>query len=305
VTIRGAARPGLGPLARRRERWFYLLVAPWLIGFVLFQAGPIVAGMLLTFGEWPIPQAPRWVGLENLQELVADPLFWRTLANTAVYAAGTVVPGLAIGLGLALLVRRPRRGVGAFRLIFFLPVLVSGVATALLWGWLLNPRFGLAEQVLRTLGIDGPAWFFDPAWAMPALILMGLWNAGVTMLVYVAALNAVPGELHDAAAIDGAGRWGRFRHVTWPLITPVTLYLAVVNLVGAFQVFTPIYLLTGGGPDGTTLTLPVYIYQNAFAYGRLGYASALATVLFVVVAALTIILFRFANRRVAELQDGR
>jgi multiple sugar transport system permease protein len=282
-----------------------VLIAPWLIGFVLFQAGPILASFALSFGEWPVPRPLEWVGLDNLRELATDPLFWRTLANTAVYAAGTVVPGLAIGLGLALLVRRPRRGVGTFRLIFFLPVLISGVATALLWGWLLNPRFGLAEALLRVVGVDGPAWFFDPAWAMPALILMGLWNAGEIMLVYVAALNAIPGELLDAAALDGAGRWGRFRYVTWPLITPVTLYLAVVTLVGAFQVFTPIYLLTGGGPDGATLTLPVYIYQNAFAYGRLGYASALATVLFVVVAVLTILLFRVAGRRVAELQDGR
>lgn len=282
-----------------------LLVAPWLIGFVVFQAGPIGVSFLLSLGEWPIPQPPVWVGLDNVQELVVDPLFWRTLANTAVYAAGTVVPGLLIGLGLAMLVRRPRRGVGVFRLVFFLPVLISGVATALLWGWLLNPRFGLAEQALAVLGVDGPAWFFDPAWAMPALILMGLWNVGVTMLVYIAALDAVPGELHDAAAIDGAGRWGRFRHVSWPVLTPVTFYLAVVMTVGAFQVFTPIQLLTGGGPDGATLTLPVYIYQNAFAFGRLGYASALATVLFVVVAGLTLVLFRVAGRRVAELQDGR
>lgn len=303
MTIRPGSRPG--PLARRRERWFYLLIGPWLIGLVLLQAGPILAGVLLTFGEWPVPQAPRWVGLDNLTELAHDGRFWQTLGNTAVYAVGTVVPGLLVGLGLALLVRRPRRGIGTFRLLFFLPVVVSGVATALLWGWLLNPRFGLAEQGLRMLGIDGPAWFHDPAWAMPALILMSLWSVGVTMLVYVAALNAVPGELHDAAAIDGAGRRGRFRHVTWPLISPVTLYLVVVNVVGAFQVFTPIHLLTGGGPDGATLTLPVHIYQTAFAHGRLGYASALATVLFLLVLALTAVLFRVAGRRVAELQETR
>ena len=208
VTIRGATRPRLGPLRRRRERWFHLLIAPWLIGFLLFQAGPIVAVFLLSFGEWPIPQAPRWVGLDNLQELARDPLFWRTFGNTTVYAIGTVVPGLAIGLGLALLVRRPRRGIGTFRLIFFLPVLVSGVATALMWGWLLNPRYGLAEQVLRIGGCGWSSLVPRPNMGHAGAHPDGPMDAGVTMLVYVAALNAVPGSCTTRRHRRG-GPWGR------------------------------------------------------------------------------------------------
>jgi multiple sugar transport system permease protein len=170
------------------------------------------------------------------------------------------------------------------------------VATILLWGWLFNPRFGAVNALLAEVGIRGPGWLQDEAWAMPTLILMSLWYAGTSMIVYLAALRGVPQELQEAAALDGAGAWARFRHVTWPLISPVTFFLLAVNLIAAFQVFTPTYLLTRGGPNNATLTLPLYIYLNAFAWGRLGYASALATVLLAVVLVLTLLQFRLAAR---------
>lgn len=302
-----ARRPATAPSARRhgrrslrpRERWFYLLVAPWLIGLVVFQAAPIAGAAALAFADWAPPRPIEWVGLANVQAMLGDPRFWGAVRNTIVYGVGTVVPGLAIGLGLALLLRGRRRGGGLLRGAVFLPAVVSGVATALVWGWILNPRFGLLNALLALVGIHGPAWLQDPAWAMPALIVMGLWNVGVNVIVYLAALNAVPRELHEAAALDGAGRLARFRHVTWPALTPVTFYLAIVNAIGAFQVFTPTYLLTGGGPDGSTLTLALYTYQNAFAFGRLGYASALAIALVLGLVVLTAIQFRVAGRRVS------
>jgi len=283
---------------RPRERWFYLLISPWLIGLVVFQAAPIAGAAALTFADWAPPQPLRWVGLDNLRAMAADPLFWQAVGNTLVYGIGTVVPGLAIGLGLALLLRGVRRGGAILRGTVFLPAVLSGVATALVWGWIFNPRFGLANGFLGLVGIEGPAWLQDPAWAMPALIVMGLWNVGVNVIVFLAALNAVPRELHEAAALDGAGRVTRFRHVVWPALTPVTFYLAVVNAIGAFQVFTPTYLLTSGGPEGSTMTLALYTYQNAFALGRLGYASATALALVVGLIVLTAIQFRVVGRRV-------
>lgn len=289
-------RRGLGPLAKRRERWFYLLISPWLLGFLLFQAIPLLGAFGLSFVDLRLPQPPTFIGLTNFRDLLGDPLMGRTLLNTAYYALGTVPVSTGAGLVLALLLHRQRPGVYLFRTIFFLPAVVSGVATVLLWGWVFNPRYGMANALLAQAGIRGPGWLQDEAWAMPSLILMSLWGVGTSMVVYLAALKGVPLELHEAASLDGAGRWRRFRHVTWPLISPVTFFLVVVNLILAFQVFTPTYLLTRGGPNNATLTLPLYIYLNAFAWGRLGYASTLAMVLLAAVLVLTILQFRLADR---------
>jgi multiple sugar transport system permease protein len=297
-------RTPLGPLGRRRERWFYLLIAPWLVGLLLFQAGPIVGAFLLSFADWPLPQPPQFVGVQHFRTLLDDPLFGRTLLNTAYYALGAVPAGTGLGLLLALLLNRGRRGVTVFRTLFFLPVVVSGVAMTLLWGWVFNPRYGVVNALLAQVGVRGPGWLQDEAWAMPALILMSLWGVGTNMVVYLAALQGVPRELHEAAALDGAGRWPRFRHVTWPLISPVTFYLLVVNMIGSFQVFTPTYILTRGGPNNATLTLPLYIYFNAFTWGRLGYASLLALFLFVLILVLTLLQFRLAERWVFYLGGG-
>ncbi len=285
-----------GTLEKKRERWFYLLISPWIIGFLFFQGGPLLGAFALSLGEWPFPNPPKFVGLDHFLRMPSDPLLWRTLFNSAYYALGTVPPGIGLGLGLALLLNRPGRLVALFRLLFFLPIVVSSVALALMWGWIFNPRYGPLNQLLALGGIRGPGWFHDEAWAMPALILMILWLLGINMVIYLAALQQIPDELHEAAALDGAGRWARFRHITWPLLSPVTFYLLVVNFIGSFQVFTPSYILTQGGPNNATLTLPLYIYFNAFSWGNLGYASAVALVLFLIVMALTFWQFRLADR---------
>jgi multiple sugar transport system permease protein len=294
---RGRSRP----LVRSRERWFYLLISPWLIGLLALQVIPLLAAALLAFADWEPPLAARWTGLENFAQLVADPRFATAVVNTVVYGIATVVPGLAIGLGLALLLGGVRRGGTVLRATVFMPVVVAGVATALMWGWVLNPRFGLIDGLLGTVGFQGPAWLRDPAWAMPGMVLIGLWSIGVNVVVYLAALGTVPRELGDAAALDGAGSVARFRYITWPALLPVTFYLAIVGLIGASQVFTPTYVLTRGGPDDATLTTALYIYQAAFASGRLGYASAAAMVVVIGVLVLAAVLFRFAGRRVAYL----
>ncbi len=283
---------------RTRERWFYLLISPWLIGLVALQMLPLAATALLSLTRWEPPTAPAFIGTGNFEQLLGDGRFIHSLFNTAVYGVATVVPGLLIGLGLAILIRGLRRGSAVAQATIFLPAVVAGVATALMWGWIFNPRFGLLNGLLSLFGIDGPAWLRDPAWAMPAMVLMGLWNVGINVVIYTAALGTVPRDLHEAAELDGAGRFARFRNVTWPALMPVTFYLAVVNAVAAFQVFTPVYLLTGGGPSDATLTTALYTYQTAFSAGQLGYASAMTLVVLALVAIITFGQFRYVGRRV-------
>jgi multiple sugar transport system permease protein len=299
VTLRPRAR--LQGRARSQERWFYLLASPWIIGLLALQVVPLAIAAALAFAEWDPPLAPRWVGLDNLTALADDGRFAHAAWNTLVYGTWTVVPGLAIGLGLALLLRRVGRGGTALRATVFMPAVVAGVATTLMWGWILNPRFGLLDGLLGLFGIDGPAWLRDPTWAMPAMVLIGLWNVGVNVVVYLAALATVPQDLHDAAALDGANARAQFRYVTWPALMPVTFYLAIVNLIAASQVFTPTYVLTRGGPDDATLTTALYLYQTAFGAGRLGYGSAMAIAVFLAVLLITAAAFRWGGRRVAWL----
>jgi len=287
---------------RPRERWFYLLISPWLIGLVVLQLLPFAGTALLSLAAWDPPSAPSWVGTANFEALLGDGRFVHAVFNTVVYGLATVVPGLGLGLGLALLLRGLRRGALLAQSTVFMPAIIAGVATALMWGWIFNPRFGLLNGLLGALGIDGPAWLRDPQWAMPAIVLMGLWNLGINVVIYIAALNTVPRDLHEAAALDGAGSLSRFRHVTWPALTPITFYLGVVNAIAAFQVFTPTYLLTGGGPEDATLTTSLYTYQAAFVSGRLGYASAMTLVTLAFVVLLTLALFRYAGRRVQYLR---
>lgn len=283
-------------MARHRTRWFYLLITPWLIGFICLQSGPLLATILLSLAAWPLPQPPHFVGLQHYQRLYSDPLLWRALFNTGYYALGAVPLGLSIGLGLALLLNRPGRLTALLRTIFVLPLVISGVALIVLWGMVFNPRYGLINSLLAMVGITGPGWLYDPQWAMPALILMSLWGVGMNMVVYLAGLQTIPVEISEAARLDGAGRWVRLWRILLPLLSPVTLYLLVVNLIGAFQLFSPSYLLTRGGPENATLTLPLYIYLNAFSYANLGYASALAVVLLFVVGLLTLAQVRLAPR---------
>jgi multiple sugar transport system permease protein len=289
------------PRFRQKERWFYFLISPWILGFFLFFAGPITAAFLISFTDWNAPQVINFVGLKNFEYLIKDALFAKTLNNTIKYALGSVPIGIILGLILAVALTPKRKGVIFFRTIFFLPVVISGVATTLLWGMIFNPRYGLLNAILSLIGIRGPAWLSDEKWAMPAIILMSIWGVGVNMLIHLAALQNIPPELQDAAALDGAGAWHRFQYITLPLITPVTFYLIVVNIIAAFQVFTPTYLLTRGGPNNATLTMPLYIYLNAFAWNKLGYATTLSLFLFLMVLLLTILQFRLGDRWVFHI----
>ncbi|HZO89478.1 MAG TPA: sugar ABC transporter permease [Chthonomonadaceae bacterium] len=288
-----------GSATRRRRYWGqtlegYLFVAPWIVGFVTFTVGAMLYAVWMSFQRWNLLAPPQFVGLANYQKAFCrDPLFWQALANTAYYAFVSVPLRILAALLLAVLLNQSVRGLPIFRTIFYLPSVVTGVATSMLWMLLLNPDVGGINFVLRRLGVaHPPGWLTDEHWAMPALILMSLWSVGGMMLIFLAGLQSVPDELLDAAHVDGAGAWHRFRHITVPMLTPAILFNLVISVIAGFQVFTQTYIMTGGGPANATLTYVLYLYRNAFEYFRIGYASALAWILFFIILGLTLLILR-------------
>ena len=270
----------------------YLFVVPAAVGFLLFIAGPILASFVLSLTEYRVISPPRWIGIENYRTLLGDPLFWQSLKVTFTYALIALPLGLILSLGLAMLLNQRVRGIALWRTIYYLPAVVSGAAVAVLWAWILNPEFGLLNLVLRYFGIRGPNWLADTRTALPALIGISLWGVGATMVIYLAGLQSIPTDLYEAAELDGAGAWRRFLHVTLPMLSPVIFFNLVLGLIGAFQFFTEPFVMTRGGPENSTLTYMLYLYRNAFAYGKMGYASAMAWVFFALVLLLTLAIFR-------------
>src|SRR5579862_7720865 len=238
---------------RRREVTGLLFASPWLIGLVVFIAYPIAASLYYSFCSYDAIRPARWIGLRNYQQMLFDdPLFWKALGNTLYMVAFGLPFGLIASLAVALLLNQKVRGIAFYRTLYFLPSITPVVATSILWLWLLNPEIGLVNLLLGKLGVvNGPAWLQDPAWAKPALILMGLWGAGGGMVIYLAGLQDVPTALYEAARIDGAGTLAQFRHVTLPMLSPVILFNLIMGLIGSFQYFTQVYVMTGGtgGPE--------------------------------------------------------
>lgn len=283
----------------------YLFLSPWLIGFVAFMAFPICYSLWLSFCEWDMmsPKA-EFVGVANYVRMFADdPHFLNSLRVTTYYALGSVPLGLAGSLALAMLLNRLPFGTRFFRTAFFLPAVVSGVAVAVLWMGLFNPEFGFINYVLsRLFGLVGipleylPKWLLSARWALPAIIIMSLWGIGPGAIIFLAGLQSVPNELHEAARIDGANGWQRFRNITVPLLTPMILFNLIMGLIGSFQVFTQGYIMTNGGPREATLFLVLYIWQRAFGDFQAGYASAMAWVLFLIILLLTLVVLRSSKR---------
>ena len=270
-----------------------LFISPWVIGFALFEFGPLVASLGISLFKWDLIQAPSWVGLDNYLELFTDdPLFWQSLKVTSVYSLFSVPFGLLFALLLALLLNQPLPGIAFFRTVFYLPAVVSGVAVAMLWIWVFNGEFGVVNYMLDVVGIEGPNWFFDRTWVMPAFILMSLWGVGGSMIIFLAGLQGVPQELYDAAEVDGAGRLRQFQHVTWPLLTPVIFFNLIIGIIASFQTFTNSYVITEGGPANATLFYVLYLYNNGFKFFRMGKAATMAWILFVIILALTILVLR-------------
>lgn len=281
---------------RREALEGVLFASPWLIGFFLFTAGPMIASFLMSFTRWngitPFREI-EWVGLENYGRLAGqDASFRKALYNTAFYAFFSVPMGLAAALGMALLLNQRVKGQAFFRTVFYLPSVVSGVATAMLWAWLFNPSFGGVNWALRHLGLPEPGWLTDERTAIWVFIFMSVWGVGNAMLIYLAGLQGIPEHLYEAAALDGAGPMVRFRHVTVPMLTPTVFFNLVMAIIGSFQVFTSAYVMTEGGPNEATLFYVLYLYQKAFEQFQMGYASAMAWILFAIVLALTLLVLR-------------
>ena len=290
------ARRRSSPGARRDARWFYGLTTPWMIGFVLFGGGPIVASAVISLTNWSLLSNPRWVGLRNYRQLFHDSSFWTALWNTLYFGGGSVAVSMVCTFSLALLLNLNVRGIWFFRLVFYLPTVTTGIATALLWEDLLHPDYGLINRLLALVGIQGPGWLSSNNWAMPALIMMSVWGAGNTVVIYLAGLQGVPRTLHEAASIDGAGWWGRLWHVTLPMMSPVIFFNVITGFIASMQAYVLILIMTNGGPGNATLVLGLYIYREAFQYFNLGYASAAAWVLLVLIVAITAVQFLIGRR---------
>ena len=281
----------LSSLIRKRLA-FYLFISPWLIGLLVFTLGPFVASFLLGFTQSTVLGIEKWIGLQNYRNLIEDPLFWQSLKVTVIYSLGSVPLLLIIGFAIALLMNQKVKGIFIFRTIYYLPSVVSGVAVSLLWVWIFNPRIGLINRFLGFFGIEGPMWLFDQFWVLPAFIVMSLWGVGGSMIIYLAGLQGIPTELYEAAEIDGAGIFNQFKNVTLPLMTPIIFFNLVMGVIGSFQVFTQAFVMTNGGPGNASLFYVLYIYRQAFQFGHLGFGSALAWVLFLIILIMTLIVIR-------------
>jgi multiple sugar transport system permease protein len=287
------------PLRRGDFYTGIICLLPSFAVVVVFTVFPIFFSLFLSFHKWAIltPEKP-FVGLANYQRMVTSPEFWQCMKNTALYTLGVVPVGAAASLGLALMLDRPVRGSGFFRTAFFLPTITSIIALSVVWLWVYDDANGLLNIALRAVGLKPVRWLTSTDTALVSLIIMTVWkNAGYHMVVFLAGLQAIPETLYEAARIDGAGAGQRFRHVTWPLLVPTTAFVLVTNTIFTFQVFGPIYVMTGGGPVRSTSVVVYYLYQRAFEFQEMGYASAVAWIVFLVLIALTLVQMRISRRR--------
>ncbi|MBI2941135.1 MAG: sugar ABC transporter permease [Chloroflexi bacterium] len=292
--------------ARSRGRWTlrqrealaaYLFLLPWLVGLLVFVLGPVVASFLLAFTSWDLLNPPQWIGLGNFDKMFSgDKLFPISLYNTAYYTFISVPLHVVVALVLALALNLPLRGIRFFRTAFYVPSVTPAVANAILWLWIFQPEVGLLNVALGAFGVPPQRWLFEAELAKPSFIIMSMWASGGQMVIFLAGLQSIPEHLYEAASIDGAGAWRRFLHVTLPMLSPVIFFNLVIGLIGTFQVFSAAYIMTGGGPSYSTLFYVLYLYNNAFKFLQMGYASALAWVLFLIVLFFTLVQFLVAGR---------
>lgn len=285
-------------MAGRRTVAGYIFISPFILGFVLWFLIPAATAGWLSFQEWNLLAPPKPVGFANFQKLWTDDLLWQSLKVTTIYTVVSVPVGLVLGFALALLLNTSVRGITVFRTIFYLPSIVPAVANAVLWVWIFNTEFGLANAGLSALGLTKIKWLQDPEWALPAMILVALWGFGGGMVIYLAGLQGIPRTFYEAAEIDGAGRWAKLRHITLPLMSPVLFFNLIIGIIGSYQVFTQARLMTNGGPQNSTLVYVLYLYRTSFENLKMGYAAALAWLLFAIIMVLTLFVFKYIGARV-------
>jgi multiple sugar transport system permease protein len=304
---RAPSRVRLSRTSLRNNLQGYMMIGPWLVGFICFTAGPMLVSGWLSLTNYDIYNPPRWIGIANYTRMADDRLFGLALRNTAEYALMAVPLQLASALFFAVLLNQKVRGIGIFRTLFYLPSVIPDVASAALWMFLLNPQFGILNMVLTSLGLPPSKFLTNPATVRPTMAMLNLWYIGTQMIVFLAALQAVPNEMYEAADIDGAGKVTKFVKVTLPMITPTIFFNFIVGLIGAFQVFSFVYIATDGGPANASLMIMLQIYRHAFENLRMGYASAWAWALFAIILVFTIIQFRLSKLWVyyEGASDGR
>ncbi|MEZ0326666.1 MAG: carbohydrate ABC transporter permease [Fimbriimonas sp.] len=289
-----------GPVSQRVRNNLvaYAFLSPWLVGMLAFTLWPFLRSIYLSFTRYNIVSPPKWVGLANYNMLLTqDELFWKSALVTIKYACISVPLGIVVGVSLAMLLNANVRGMTLFRTIFYLPSIVPTVATSVLFIWILNPNIGLLNKMLARFGITGPAWLNTSPWAFYSLVLMALWGVGGSMVIYLAGLKDVPTQLYEAATLDGASGFRKMRHVTLPLMTPVIFFNLVMGIIGAFQTFTQAFVITpNGGPEDSTYFYSLYLYNRAWKYLDMGYASAMAWILFLMIVVLTALVFRTQKR---------
>ncbi len=277
----------------------WLFISPWLIGFLLLTAYPLVSSLYYSFTSYTVIKPPEWVGLTNYIELFTrDPLFWTAIRNSLFFVALYVPLSIFLGVSVAMLLNMPVRGKAIYRTLVFLPSIVPEIVTGLLWIWIFHPQFGAVNNLLKLGGVAGPGWLSDPMWSKPALVIISLWGLGSSVVIYLAALQDVPEHLYEAAAIDGAGPLANMRFITLPMITPTILFNLVLGIISGLQTFTNAFIITkgSGGPVDSTLFYGLLIYRNAFSYLKMGYASAMSWILFLVILTITMIVFKTSGR---------
>jgi len=307
ATLEWKANPGKHSTLRRREAiQGYLLISPWVLGFLAFTLFPFVASFVLSLTKFrPYPEL---VGFQNyIKAFAGDPLFWGSLKRSFLFGALSVPLGILGSLVCALLLNQRLRGTPIFRMLYYLPSLTPIVAASMLWIWIFQPDFGVLNYLLDRVGIDGPGWLNSIEWALPSLVIMSLWGTvgGDRMIIFLAGLQGVPQELFDAAMIDGANAWRRFWHITLPMISPTMFFNLVLGIIGALKVFAPAYIATGGGPAYATWFYVLHLYQQAFVYSNMGYASALAWIFFVIVLIFTLVQVKLSGKWVYYAAEVR
>ena len=284
-------------LLRKEALECYLFMSPWLVGFVLFIGGPIIASLILSLCKYDILTSPKFVGLGNYLTLFTDdPLFWQSLRVTGLYTMFSIPLLLLISLSAALLLNQKVGGLSWFRTIYYLPSVITGVVVALMWMWMFDGNFGIINYLLSLIGINGPVWLFDKFWVLPAFIVMSLWALGPPMIIFLAGLQGIPRVLEEVAIIDGANKWQVFWNVTIPMLSPVILFNLIIQIVYSSQVFIPAYVITEGGPANSTLFYTLYLYRMGFRWLMMGKASAMAWILFVLILVCTLTIFRSSAR---------
>ncbi|WP_274361856.1 carbohydrate ABC transporter permease [Paenibacillus thermotolerans] len=299
-------RSKLGPELLKEERAFWIFISPWVIGFLLFTGGPIIASLFLSFTNYNVIDPPAFIGFGNYNALFHDKLFYKSLSVTTYYAVLSVPFTIVCSLLLAVLLNQKIRGQAVFRTLYYAPTIVSGVSVAFLWSWLLNKDFGVVNSLLyQWFGIQGPGWFSDGRWVIPSMVLMQLTALGGTMVIFLASLQSMPSDLYESAEIDGANRLTKFFRITIPLISPVILFNGIIGIISSFQIFTQAYVITRGGPDWNSYFYVYYLFNTAFAQFRMGYASAQAWILFIVIFALTLLALWGSKRFVYYEYDNK